>query len=144
MGSVARLWNPRGNRRLRRYWVAFDEQIYVDGESLDQAGVLSFRSAPSGQLSARLRAMGCEFEEEVASGNDIAIWINGLKLFVGVKAIDDTRMLLAFGIQPGTRVNVTLEAVHDVDEDSKARSWAQDGHGGERSGDRIGICQTRH
>ena len=144
MGSVAHLWNPRGNSRLRRYWVAFGEQISIDGESLDQSGVVSFRADRPGHLHARLQAMGCEFEEAVAPGNDIAVWINGLKLFIGVKAIDANRMLVAFGIQAGARVNVTLEAVLAVKEDFKARLWANCGSGGGRLGGRVGICQTQH
>ena len=144
MASVAQLWNPRGNSRLRRYWVGFDEQIFIDGESLDQSGVVSFRTARPGQLQARLRAMGCEFEEALTPGNDIAIWINGLKLFIGIKAVDANRMLVAFGIQAGARVSVTLEAVLAVKEDFKARLWANTGSGGNRLGGRIGICQTQH
>jgi len=144
MGKVAHLWNPRGNHRLRRYWVSFDEKILIDGEGRDQAGVLSLRPAESGQLRARLRAMGRDFEEAVSAGNDIAVWINGLKLFIGVKAIDETHMLVAFGIQPGSRVNVTLEAVQGAQESATVPLWANHRSWEDRPGCHIGICQTQH
>lgn len=143
MAKVAQLWNPRSNHGLRRYWISFEDQIVIGGENLDQAGVLSLRPAGTGELRARLRVMDDEFEQAVSSGNDIAVWINGLQLFVGVKAIDDERMLLAFGIPPGTRVNLTLESSAGVDEPAKtfpgtnhaAVRAAAEGH--------IGLCQTR-
>jgi len=110
VGKIVRLWNPRGNRSLARYWVAFDEQIRIDGDTSEQAGVLSLQPV-RGTLHARLQAIGCDVEETVNQGEDVSIRINGLTLFVGVKALDDRRMLVEFGKQPGCRVNVTLESV---------------------------------
>lgn len=144
MGNVTHLWNPRGNHRLRRFWVSFEDQILIDGESSDQVGVLSLRPASPGQMLARLQAMGHDFEEAVSSGNDLAIWINGLKLFIGVKAIDDTRMLIAFGIQPGSKVHVTLEATNGAEDSFRFRSPAGLRAFEDSPGCHIGICQTRH
>ena len=142
MGSVAQLWNPRSDRRLRRYWIAFEDRIIIRGENLEQAGVLSVRPTCNGELRAQLRVMGCEYEEAVNVGKDIAVWINGLELFIGVKAVDDKRMLVAFGIAPGAKVIVTLEAGGEVEEDANAFPGAS--HGADRHGSRcpIGLCQT--
>jgi len=120
VGKLVQLWSPRSNNRLRRHWVSFGDRIIIGGESLDQAGVLSLRPAYEGELRARLRVMGREYEEAVRIGHDISVWINGLELFAGVKAIDAGRMLLVFGIPPGSRVNVTLEAGPALDEGTEA------------------------
>jgi hypothetical protein len=142
VGSVARLWNPRSNPRLRRYWVAFEDRIVIGGEGREQSGVLSVRPACEGGLRARLRVMGREFEEPVNAGHDIAIWINGLELFIGVKAVDDARMLVAFGIPSGTKVNVTLEAGACIEDDAQAFPDAYPAPHVHGSGCPIGLCQT--
>lgn len=145
MGKVAQLWNPRSSHRLRRHWISFEDQIIIGGESLEQAGVLSVRPACQGELRARLRVMGCEFEEAIKAGNDIVIWINGLELFIGVKAIDDKRMLVAFGIPPGSKVNVTLDAGAGAGAEEAAQAFPRgnDGANGNGSGCPIGLRQTR-
>jgi hypothetical protein len=48
--------------------------------------VLSRRPCGAGELRARLRVRGRGFEEAVSRAHDIAVWINGLELFVGVRA----------------------------------------------------------
>lgn len=141
MAKLAQLWNPRSNNRLRRHWVSFEERIVIAGAGLDQAGVLSLRPCGAGELRARLRVMGREFEEAVSLGHDIAVWINGLELFVGVKAIDGGRMLLVFGIQPGSRVNVTLEAGSAAEAGAHAR--VSGSAGACCAGSAIGLRQTR-
>lgn len=143
MGKVAQLWNPRSNHRLRRHWISFEDQIIIGGESLEQSGVLSVRPACQGELRARLRVLGREFEEAVGVGNDIAIWINGLELFIGVKAIDDERMLVAFGIPPGSKVNVTLDSESGMEEDAKAYPRGNHGCNADGSACPIGLRQTR-
>ena len=143
MGSVARLWNPRSNHRLRRYWISFEDQIVIGGEGPEQAGVLSVRPAWQGELRARLRVMGREFEEPVNAGNDIAVWINGLKLFVCVKAVDDARILVAFGIPSGSTVNVTLEAGTGVEEDAQTVPSPYRGAQKHGAACPIGLCQTQ-
>jgi hypothetical protein len=143
VGSVAQLWNPRSNRSLRRYWISSEDQIIIGGENLEQTGVLSLRPVCQGELRARLRVKDRKFEESVSAGNDIAIWINGLKLFIGVKAIDDERMLLAFGIAPGAKVNVILYAGVGDEAAAKAFPWASGGVDANESGCPIGLCQTR-
>ena len=109
MGKLIQFWNSRSKHSLRRHWISFQDRIVIGGEGLEQTGVLSVRRACQGELLARLRVMGRELEEVIKVGNDIAVWINGLELIVGVKAVDDERMLAAFGIQPGSNVSVTLE-----------------------------------
>lgn len=140
MGKVAQLWNPRGNQTLRRHWVAFEDQIVIGGETQEQSGVLSVRPVRQGELRARLRVMGREYEEAVCAGHDIAIWINGLQLFVGVKAVDDEHMLVAFGIPQGSTVNVTLDHGAGVDDDAADYPAAVMGNSSGRS---IGLCQTQ-
>lgn len=143
MSKVARLWNPRSNNRLRRYWVSFEDQIVIGGETRDQAGVLSVRPARQDGLRARLRVMGREFEQPVNAGNDIAVWINGLKLFICVKAVDDAHMLVAFGIPPGATVNVTLEAGTGVEQDADGVATSCPGNYEPGPGYPVGLCQTQ-
>jgi Fe2+ transport system protein FeoA len=108
MSNVVHLWNPRSNQHLRRRWVSFSEQIIIGGESIEQAGVLSVQPAGNDELRARLRVMGHEYEEVVTPGHDITVRISGLELIIGVKAVEDERMLVEFGIPPGSNVGVTL------------------------------------
>jgi hypothetical protein len=135
VANVARLWNPRSSHRLRRYWISFEEQIVIGGESPEQTGVLSVRPACQGELRARLRVMGRKFEEPV--------WINGLKLFVCVKAVEDARMLVAFGIPSGSTVNVTLEPGAGAEDDAKTAPSGYRRIYENGAGSPIGLCQTQ-
>lgn len=113
MSNVVHLWNPRSNHRLRRCWVPFSDRIIIDGENLEQSGVLSVLPVGHDQLRARLQVLGHEYEEVVTPGHDITVRISGLELIIGVKAVEDERMLVEFGIPPGSRVGVTLDgAMH--------------------------------
>lgn len=109
MSNVVHLWNPRSKHQLRRHWVSFNERIIIGGENLDQAGVLSVLHAADDELRARLRVMGREYEEVVTPGHDITVWISGLELVIGVKAVEDERMLVEFGMPAGSKVGVTLD-----------------------------------
>ncbi len=109
MSNVVHLWNPRSDRRLRRHWISFSERIIIGGEHIEQSGVLSVLPAGNEELCACLRVMGRAYEEVVTPGHDITVWISGLKLTIGVKAVDDERMLVEFGIPPGSKVGVTLD-----------------------------------
>ena len=106
MGEVAQLWNSRSKHSLRRHWISFQDRIVIGGEYLDQTGVLSVQRVSQGELRARLRVMGREFEEVI-------------KVIVGVKAVDGERMLAAFGIQPGSNVCVSLEPGGDEEVDAE-------------------------
>ena len=143
MAKVTQLWNPRGNRRLRRYWMSFQDRIVIGGEGPEQAGILSVQPARQGELRARLQVMGRKFEERVSAGNDIAVWINGLKLFVCVKAVEDARMLVAFGVPSDTTVNVTLKPGAGVEDDANAYQGAYRRIYENGVGCPIGLCQTQ-
>ena len=143
VGKVAQLWNSRSKHSLRRHWISFQDQIVIDGESLEQTGVVSVRRTCRGELHARLRVMGREFEEVIKEGNDIAVWINGLELIIGVKAVDDERVLVVFGIPPGSKVNVTLEAGAAFEADAQACPREYDGANGGGPGRLIGLSQIR-
>lgn len=143
MASIAHLWNPRGNHKLRRHWISFDDRIVIGGECLDQAGVLTVKPACTGELRARLRVMGQEYAEAITAGNDLAIWINGLQLFVGVKAIDGERVLLAFGVEAGSQVNVTLDSGPGLDEDTQPLPMLGRAASEESAPYSIGLRQTR-
>ncbi len=119
MGSVAYLWNPRSKHRLRREWISFEHQIAIDGEEPGQTGLLTLKPAGRAELHARLSVMGREFEQQIEFGNDIIIWINGLEIFIGVKAVEEGRCFAAFGVLPGQKVRLTLDA-----EPGDARSCA--------------------
>jgi hypothetical protein len=142
VGKVAQLWNPRGNQKLRRHWVSFEDRIVIGGERLEQAGMLSLQPPCRSEPRARLRVMGREYEEAVHPGNDIVVWINGLTLFIGVKAVDDERMLVSFGIPPGSKVDVTLDAGHGPGDD--ACEFRESGADAEEEDAQcpIGLCQT--
>lgn len=143
MGSVARLWSPRSKHSLRRHWISFETRIVISGEGPAQAGILSVQPIGQGGLRARLQVMGRKFEELVSAGNDIAVWINGLNLFVRVSAVEEARMLVAFGIQPGSTVNLALERGTGVEDDANAcpRGYRRIYENG--AGCPIGLCQTQ-
>ena len=109
MGNVVHLWNPRIDHRLGRHWIRFEDPIVVGGASPEQSGVLTVHPLEGDRLRARLKVIGSEFQEDIAPGNDIAIWINGLYMLVGVTAVEDGRALVAFGIPRGATGNVTLD-----------------------------------
>ncbi len=109
MGKVTQLWNPRSNHLLRRNWVLFGERIVIVGDNVDQAGALTVLSVGPNELCARLRVLGQEFEEIVTPGHDITVTIHKLELVVGIKAVEDERMLVEFGVPPGSKVSVTLD-----------------------------------
>jgi len=110
MSNVVHLWNPRSSHPLRRHWVSYSDRILIGGDNPDQAGVLSVLPVDNDALRARLQVMGREYEEVVTRGHDITVWISGVELIVGVKAIAEGRMLVEFGIPPGSKVGVTLDA----------------------------------
>ena len=144
MGNVTQLWNPRSRQGLRRYWVSFEDQIVIGGEKREQAGVLRVLPAREGELCARLRVSDHEYEQPVSAGNDIAVWINGLRLHIKVQAVDEHRMLLAFGVPPGAKVCVTLE---EQAADALSATRVSEGAVSEKPSTLdglVGICQTRH
>jgi hypothetical protein len=44
-----------------------------------------------------------------------------------LKAIDDERMLVAFGVTPGSKVNATIDAAAGLEGDAKGFSRGNDG-----------------
>jgi hypothetical protein len=110
VGNVTQLWNPHGSRRTPRHWISYDERIVIGGEKREQAGELSVRPGDGGKLHARLHVADGDFDEQVAPGEDLAIWINGLRLFVDLIAVEERRMLAAFRAPVGAQVSVTLRA----------------------------------
>ena len=142
MANITQLWNPRGNNRLRRYWIRSNDRIVIGGDTPEQSGVLMLLPPRSDGLCARLQVMGTQFEETVAPGNDIAVWINGLELFVGVKAVEDERLLVAFGIPHGSKVNVTLEAGARPGTQAMAITGDVAGERRQTHGRSSGLCQT--
>ena len=143
MGNVVQLWNSRSKRSLRRHWISYQDRIVIGGEYVDQTGVLSVQRVQADELRARLRVMGREFEEAIKVGNDIAVWINGLDLIVGVKAVDDEHMLVTFGIQPGSNVCVTLEPGCDEEDEGGASLAEYDDPCSDACGCSIGLRQIR-
>lgn len=109
MGNVVQLWNPRIDHRLGRHWVRFAEPIVVGGSTPEQSGVLTVQPVSEDKLRVRLKVIGSEFEEDLVPGNDLALWINGLYMMVGVTAVEEGRALVAFGIPRGSKANVTLD-----------------------------------
>jgi hypothetical protein len=109
VGNVVQLWNPRIDHRLGRHWVRFNEPIVVGGTSPDQSGVLTVTPLGGDRLHVCLQVIGAEYAEDIAPGNDIALWINGLYMLIGVTAVEEGRALVAFGVPRGSQANVTLD-----------------------------------
>jgi hypothetical protein len=109
MGNVVQLWNPRIDHRLGRHWIRFEDPIVVGGTNPEQSGVLTVLPLEGDRLRVRLQVIGSEYEQDIAPGNDIAIWINGLYMLIGVTAVDEGRALVAFGVPRGSQANVTLD-----------------------------------
>ncbi|MFA5914498.1 MAG: hypothetical protein WC830_13170 [Burkholderiales bacterium] len=144
MAKLARLWNPRSNNRLRRHWVGFKDRILIGGEMPEQAGVLTLLPLGCDGLLVRLQVMERVFREVVEPGNDIVVWINGLELLVGLKALEDERMLVAFGVARGSSVEVTLEADAEPHRHALAAVSAFSGEGRETYACPVGLCQMRN
>jgi hypothetical protein len=113
--NVAQLWNLRAGHRMRRHWVSFSERMIIAGGNLEQSGVLSVPPIGHEGLKARLRVLGKDSEELVAPGHDITVWIHGLELVIVVRAVEDDRMLVEFGVPPGSKVGVTLESGREAE-----------------------------
>ena len=109
MGNVVQLWNPRIDHRLGRHWIRFDDSIVVGGSHPEQSGVLTVLPMEGNRLRVRLQVIGGEYEEIITPGNDIAVWINGLYMLIGVTAVEDGRALVAFGVPRGSQANVMLD-----------------------------------
>lgn len=109
MGNVVQLWNPRIDPRLGRHWIRFEDPIVVGGTNPGQSGVLIVTPLAGDRLHVRLQVIGHDYEQDIAPGNDIALWINGLYMLIGVTAVEEGRALVAFGVPRGAQANVTLE-----------------------------------
>lgn len=109
MSNVVQLWNARQSRQSRRHWVDYSERIVIVGERFGQTGALTMSPAGGNALHARLSVLGKEFQEIVTPGQDITVWIQGVELVVTVRAVEKERMLVEFGMPPGTRLRVRLE-----------------------------------
>ena len=110
MGSVTRIWSVRNFRSpLKRYWVGFREDVFIHGENAEQSGVLSI-GPPDGSdaITAHLRGFGREVTQVLQPGEDISVRIHGLELIIGVRAVEDERLLLEFGIPEGSHASLTL------------------------------------
>lgn len=115
MSNVVQLWNPRGHRNLRRHWVSFAERIVISGEHVDQSAVLSVLPTGCDELRVTLRCIGGEFEERITPGHDITVRLHGVELVIGVKAVDEDRMLVEFGVPFGRKVRISLDCGEAVE-----------------------------
>jgi hypothetical protein len=110
VGSVTKIWSPRNFcSPLKRYWFAFHEDVFIHGENVEQSGVLSIRPPhDSDAITAHLRVFGREVTQVLQPGEDISVRIHGLELIVGVRAVEDDRLLLEFGVPQGSHASLTL------------------------------------
>ncbi len=114
MGSVTRIWSVRNFKSpLKRYWVGIREDVFIHGENAEQSGVLSIAPLESSaadcqSITANLRVLGREVTQILQPGEDISVRIYGLELIIGVRALEDERLLLEFGIPQGTHASLTL------------------------------------
>ena len=105
MSNVVQLRNPRTNLQMRRYWISFSESVIIGGESADESGVLT---VGRDGLRAQLSVGGRELAQSIAHGTNIALWIGGAQVFIGVVAVEGERMLVSFGIPRGAKVSVAV------------------------------------
>ena len=140
MARITHLWSLRGDQRLRRHWISFTDRIVIAGEHPEQAGELTVRPGAGGELLARLRVEGREYDVAVYAGNDISVRINGLMLFVGVKAVNEEHLLVAFGIPHGSSASVTVEAGPENEEDDMCLGACE--RALKADAFPVGICQT--
>lgn len=110
MDNVVQLWNARQSRRLNRHWIDYSERIVILGERFDEAGVLSMTPSGGNALLARLSVFGDEFEEIVTPGEDVTVRLQGAELVVSVRAVERERMLVEFGMPPGSRFRIRLDS----------------------------------
>ena len=110
MDNVVQLWNARQSPRLSRHWIYYAERIVILGERFDEAGMLSMTPTSGDALHARLRVLGDEFEENVIPGQDITLRLHGAELVVRVRALERDRMLVEFGMPPGSRFRIRIDS----------------------------------
>lgn len=115
MNNVVQLWNARQFPRLSRHWINYSERIVILGERFDEAGVLSMTPSGANALHARLCVLGDEFEEIVAPGHDVTVRLQGAELVVRVRAVEQDRMLVEFGMPPGSRFRIRLDSEHPAE-----------------------------
>lgn len=98
MGDIVQLWNPKNKGQgLKRTWVPFGGWIFIEGEAIDQVGILSFPEVQENRFQVRLEALGKSFEVWIEPEHDITIWIRGLEIVIIVSAVEGTtRMLVQF------------------------------------------------
>jgi hypothetical protein len=112
MGNVTELWNTRNLQRgLRRHWIPFREKIHISGGQANQSGVLSIHQPmPGGPLFATLDVEAGQLTEEIGRGGELVIDFHELRLVVVVRAVEDTRALLEFGVPRGQQAHIALSA----------------------------------
>jgi hypothetical protein len=62
----------------------------------------------SDSITAHLRVSGREVTQVLQPGEDISVRVHGLELIVGVRAVEDDRLLLESGVPHGSRASLTL------------------------------------
>ena len=83
--------------------------MVISGGHPEQCGVLSIRGPDAGgRLFATLRLDDKQLTEEVPRGGELLINIRDLKLVVAVRAVEDARVLVEFGVPHGDRTRVAL------------------------------------
>ncbi len=109
MDNIVHLWNPRSARQLRRHWVSYFQHIAMRGSHSDDRADLQIAPVSRGELRVCLHALGVMSEKSLRPGQDIEIHMRNAVIFIDVKAVGSTRLLLEFASTAEDEVRV----IHD-------------------------------
>ena len=109
MDNVVHLWNPRSARHLRRHWVSYLQPIAMLGSHSDDRADLQIAPFSRDELRVRLHALGVMSEKSLRPGEEIEIHMRNSVIFIDVKAVGSTRLLVEFASNAEDEVRV----IHD-------------------------------
>ena len=112
MGSVTKIWNTRNlKQRAHRHWVRFNEEMLISNGQQDQSSVLSIGQAiPGKPLLATLKVASGHLIQEIGNNGELVINNKNVRLLVVIRAIEESRVLVEFGVPRGDHTQIALGA----------------------------------
>ena len=112
MGSITKIWNTRNlKQRLHRYWVRFNEEMLISNGQQDQGSVLTIGPAFAGKpLLATIKVAEGQRTQEIGSDGELVINVKNVRLPVVIRAIEESRVLVEFGVPRGDHTQIALGA----------------------------------
>lgn len=110
--SVTMLWNTRNAKPgRRRHWVRLDEDMHIWSDDRTQSGVLSLsRNGADGPLRVILNVDGRRISDEITANGELLITIKNVKLLLVVRAVEESRVFLEFGMPRGDQTRIAISA----------------------------------